>query len=262
MLIATDLIYAYEANTPVLHGVSLTLDAGQILYLLGRNGSGKTTLMHCLSGGLTPTSGSITYDDRLLSDYSPQERARHIGLIPQLHTPAFAYTVREMVLMGRAPHLGLFGAPGRADHAIADEALAHVGLSDYRDRPYTQLSGGERQLVLIARGLAQQCSVLLMDEPDAHLDINNQQRVMDIVTRLADEGLSFIVSSHMPNNALTYAHRVLLMRGGRVLAAGPPAETLTETVLSAAYDMQTEILYETQDGVRVPRAVLPGKRSS
>lgn len=260
MLEARDITHAYTAGVPVLRGISLTLERGMILYLLGRNGCGKTTLMQCLSGALRPESGQITFDGKGIHTYTPTERAQHIGLIPQLHTPAFAYTVREMVLMGRAPHLGLFGSPGKADYAIADDALDSVGLGHYRDRPYTQLSGGERQLVLIARGLAQKCRVLLMDEPDAHLDLNNQQRVMEIVQHLAGEGLSFIVTSHVPNNALVYAHRVLLMKAGRVLSSGDPAHTLTEPLLSDAYDMDTEVIYETSGNTRVARAILPRKR--
>lgn len=260
MLKATDIIYAYTADVPVLRGISLTVEPGTILYLLGRNGCGKTTLMQCLSGALKPERGEITFDGKDIHAYTPTERAQRIGLIPQLHTPAFAYTVREMILMGRAPHLGLFGTPSKADYAIADEALANVGLAHYRDRPYTQLSGGERQLVLIARGLAQQCRILLMDEPDAHLDLNNQQRVMAIVERLAAEGLSFVVTSHVPNNALVYAHRVLLMKAGRVLSNGKPAHTLTEHLLSDAYDMDTEVIYEMLNGTRTARAILPRKR--
>jgi iron complex transport system ATP-binding protein len=261
MLEARDITYAYTADIPVLKGISVTLERGTILYLLGRNGCGKTTLMQCLSGVLKPDSGTITLNGKPILAYAPTERAQRIGLIPQVHTPAFAYTVHEMILMGRAPHLGLFGAPGKADYAIADEALNSVGLARYRDRPYTQLSGGERQLVLIARGLAQQCRILLMDEPDAHLDLNNQQSVMTIVQQLAADGLSFIVTSHTPNNALVYAHQVLLMKAGQALAAGDPSNTLTEHYLSAAYDMDTEVIYETNGDQRIARAILPRKRS-
>lgn len=257
MLQANGITHSYTPGVPVLRGVSLGLEAGMILYLLGRNGSGKTTLMQCLSGALKPDAGKITLEGRDLHAYSPAERARRIGLIPQLHTPVFAYTVREIIVMGRAPHLGLFGSPGRLDYEIADEALYSVGLSHYADRPYTQLSGGERQLVLIARGLAQQCKVLLMDEPDAHLDLNNQQRVMDIVVRLASSGLAFVVASHMPNNALINAHRILLMKHGKVLASGTPSETLTEALLSAAYDLDTEVIYRQHEGAHIPHAILP-----
>ncbi|MDW8300740.1 MAG: ABC transporter ATP-binding protein [Anaerolineae bacterium] len=257
MLEAENLYYAYTPDVPALRGISLTLRAGTILYLLGRNGCGKTTLMNCLSGVLKPERGAVRLYGRDLHSYTPAERARQVGLIPQLHTPAFNYSVREIVLMGRAPHLGLFASPSRLDYEIADAALESVGLSSYRERPYTQLSGGERQLVLIARGLAQQCRILLMDEPDAHLDLNNQLRVMERVVRLAADGLSFIVTSHLPNNALAYAHEVLLMKRGAMLAYGTPADVLSENLLSAAYDLPIEVIRE---GERL-RAILPRRAS-
>lgn len=259
MLIAHQITHAYTPGTPVLRGISFSLEQGTILYLLGRNGCGKTTLMQCLSGVIQPNGGRVTLDDVDIQHYPAAERARRIGLIPQLHAPAFAYSVREMVLMGRAPHLGLFGSPSKGDYQIADEALASVGMIHYSDRPYTQLSGGERQLVLIARGLTQQCAVLLMDEPDAHLDLNNQQRVMEIVARLAGKGLSFIISSHVPNNALVYANKILLMRHGQALAHGDPAVTLTEPLLSTAYELDAEVIYEQQGDIQVARAILPRK---
>lgn len=248
--------FAYTPQAPVLHDISLTLAAGEVLFLLGRNGSGKTTLLSCLGGVLRPTQGEVLLDGRSLHSYDTGERARRIGLIPQLHAPAFAYTVRDMVLMGRAPHLRLFSSPSAADRAIAAEALESVGLQELAQRPYTEISGGERQLTLIARGLAQQCDVLLMDEPTAHLDLSNQHRVLEMVDRLAQQGLSFIISSHAPNNALSYAARVMLLHQGRVLACGPPQDTLTEPLLSTTYGMRTEVIYERQNGQEKARAVL------
>ncbi len=249
--------YAYTPNVPVLRDISFKLEPGKILYVLGRNGSGKTTLLSCLAGILKPARGQVLLGGVDIHKYSPGERARRVGLIPQMHVPAFAYTVREMVLMGRAPHLGLFGSPSRADYQVAEQALDSVGLTPLRDRPYTELSGGERQLVMIARGLAQRCQILLMDEPDAHLDPNNQHRVMEIVAQLAGQGLSFVVSSHAPNNALIYADRVLLLKEGRTTALGTAEETLTEPLLSTTYGMGTEVIYGSEDGSHIPRAILP-----
>jgi ABC-type cobalamin/Fe3+-siderophores transport system ATPase subunit/nucleoside-triphosphatase THEP1 len=198
----------------------------------------------------------VLLDGKDIHSYTPHERARLIGLIPQMHTPAFAYTVREMVLMGRAPHLGWFGSPTRADYMMADEALEQVGLSELRDRPYTEISGGERQLVLIARGLAQRCSILLMDEPTAHLDLSNQQRVLEMINQLSRQGPSFVISSHAPNDALTYADRVMLLNNGEVMAYGTPQETLTEPLLSSVYGIRTEVIYERENGSSRPRAVV------
>ncbi|MBN1311063.1 MAG: ATP-binding cassette domain-containing protein [Anaerolineae bacterium] len=256
-LAAKHVCFAYLANRPVLRDVTLTVNPGEVLYVLGRNGSGKTTLLSCLAGILQPVSGQVLLNDKDVRQYSPAERARLIGLMPQVHIPAFAYTVREMVLMGRTPHLGLLGTLSRNDYAIADEALESIGLSDLHDRPYTEISGGERQLVLIARGLAQKANILLMDEPSAHLDLSNQHRVLEIVDQLTHQGLSFVISSHAPNNALIYAHHVLLLSHGHVLAYGTPAETLTEERLSAAYGMRAEVIYGQSLDSPMPRAVLP-----
>lgn len=239
---ANHLHFSYLPEKSVLDDVSLRIDPGEALYILGRNGSGKTTLLSCLAGLLEPASGEILLDGKNLQSFSPAERARMVGLIPQMHTPAFGYTVNEMVMMGRAPYLGWLGSPNRDDQAIVDEALAQLGLFELRDRPYTEISGGEQQLVLIARGLAQKCQLLLMDEPTAHLDLSNQHRILEIVSQLADRGLSFIISSHSPNNALSYADRVLLLASGKVTAYGSPHETLTEPLLSAIYGIRTEVL--------------------
>ena len=239
---ANHLHYAYLPEKTVLDDVSLQIEPGETLYILGRNGSGKTTLLSCLAGLLKPASGEVLLDGASLQSFSPAERARKVGLIPQMHTPAFGYTVNEMVMMGRAPYLGWLGSPNREDQAVVDEALAQLGLFELRDRPYTEISGGEQQLTLIARGLAQQCQLLLMDEPTAHLDLSNQHRILEIISQLTDRGLSFIISSHSPNNALSYADRVLLLAAGEVRAYGTPQETLTEPMLSAIYGIRTEVL--------------------
>ncbi len=257
MLEARSISYAYEPAQPVLREISLQVVAGEVTFLLGRNGCGKTTLMRCLAGILRPDSGSVQLDGQDIRTIPPAQRARRVGLIPQIHSPAFAYTVHDVVLMGRAPHLRLLERPGPADHAAADEALERVGLIALRDRPYTRLSGGQRQMVMIARGLTQQCDILLMDEPDAHLDPRNKHHLMTLVRGLVRAGLAFVISSHTPNHALNYADRVLLMREGETLALGTPRETLTEPLLSAAYEMDTEIIYQDSNGQRLPRAIVP-----
>jgi len=147
--------------------------------------------------------------------------------------------------------------PSREDNAIVEEALEQVGLFELRNRPYTGISGGERQLVLIARGLAQKCRTLLMDEPTAHLDLSNQHRVLEIINQLSRQGLSFIISSHSPNDALAYADNVLLLNGGWVTEYGPPRQTLTEPMISSVYGIKTEVIFDWIDGMAVPRAIVP-----
>lgn len=255
---ATSLTFGYDPAEPVVHDVSLDVRTGEIVFLLGHNGSGKTSLLSCLNGVHRADRGTVTIDGQDVYAMSPAERARRIGMIPQLHVAVFAYSVLDVTLMGRAPHLATFAAPGKEDVAIAAESLDRVGLADFQTRRYTELSGGERQLVMVARGLTQRCDVLLMDEPDAHLDPRNQFRVLEVTSDLAREhGLSFVVASHAPNSALMFADRVLLLRRGRTLATGTVEETLTEPLLSEAYGMPTEVVSKVVDGRRVPRAILP-----
>jgi len=254
---AQHLSYAYEPGKTVLHDVSLGLSPGEIQYILGPNGSGKTTLLSCLAGLMHPYTGQVRLNGKRLEGYPAAERAQMIGMIPQLHTPVFAYTVMDMVLMGRAPHLGWLGSPSKEDKVVVEEALEMVGVYELRNRPYTEISGGERQLTLIARGLAQNAKILLMDEPTAHLDLSNQHRVLEIVQQLSRQGLSFIISSHAPNDAMAYADKVLLLSSGWVIESGSPGKTLTESLLSTVYGIDTEVLYATRNGSAIPRAVVP-----
>jgi iron complex transport system ATP-binding protein len=254
ILKANALSYSYLPDQPVLHDVSLAVEANSIMYLLGHNGCGKTTLLEILSGVRKPQAGDVRLNGADIHRMPAHRRAQRVGLVPQIHMPIFAYNVFEVVLMGRTPYLGLLGVPGQADRAVVDEAIETVGLTDLRERPYTDLSGGERQLTLIARGLAQQTDVLLLDEPTAHLDPRNQHLVLETVSRLADQRVSFVISSHDPNSALLYANHVILMQDGRVVAAGTPEQVLTEDILSRSYNMPVEVIYNQQQQAR---AILP-----
>jgi len=254
MLQAENLHYGYQPGQPVLRGVSLDMAANSIVYLLGHNGSGKTTLLEVLSGVRQPQQGSVRLNGADLFRLPAAQRARRVGLVPQTHAPVFAYTVHDVVMMGRTPHLRLLATPDRHDRVIVDEALALVGLEDFRHRPYTELSGGEQQLVLIARGIAQQTDVLLLDEPTAHLDPRNQQMVLETVAQLAAVRVAFVISSHNPTSALLYADQVVVLKAGQVLASGTPGEVLTEEMLSRSYDMPVEVLYNER---QVARAVVP-----
>ena len=250
---ARDLAYAYLPDRPVLHEISLSIPQGKVTFILGANGSGKTTLLECLCGVRTVTAGEVTVDGTAIGLLRSRERARTIGYVPQVHEPVFAYTVWEVALMGRSPHLGFLSRPTGADWAAAERALESVGLWALRNRPYTAISGGERRLALIARGLAQGARYLLMDEPDAHLDPAYQHRILSNVTRLATEGFTAAVSSHTPNNALLYADRVVFLANGRVIMEGTPADVVTPDNLEKAYGMPFEVI---KDGAG-RRAVLP-----
>lgn len=260
VLKADALRYSYTPDRPVLHGIDVTLQANTLLYLLGHNGCGKTTLLEILGGVRQPQSGVVTLEGQDVYQMPAHKRAQRIGLVPQMHTPVFAYTVRQLVMMGRAPHLGFLSTPSRDDRAIVERAIDVVGLGALSDRHYTDLSGGERQLALIARGLAQQTDILLLDEPAAHLDPRNQHLVLETVSQLAaEQAVAFVISSHNPNSALLYAHRVMVMKAGRVVAFGCPVDVLTEATLAASYDMPIDVVYDEQ---QVVRAILPRRQGA
>ncbi len=241
-LVGEGITYAYVPNRFVLADVSLVVEPGNTLFLLGANGSGKTTLLECLCGVRSPQLGEITVDGVAFSTLSSRERAKRIAYVPQFPEAAFAYTVEEMVLFGRAPHVGPFGRPTKKDYEKVEEALALVGLEGLRARPITTLSGGERRLVLIARGLAQEAPYLLLDEPDAHLDPANQHRVLSMVQALAEKGLGVVATTHNPNSALLYGHKVLLLRAGKTLAEGDPRHVLSPEILTEAYGISFQVL--------------------
>lgn len=243
--------YAYVRGLFVLRNVSLDFATGRLAFLLGPNGSGKTTFLDCLGGLRRPTTGEVRAGDRAVVDIPPRQRAQLVAYVPQFHEPPFSFSVEEIVLMGRAPYIRWLSQPGRADRTAADQALHAMGIEGLRSRPYYTLSGGERRLALVARGLAQGATFLLLDEPDAHLDPANQHRVLRATGNLVHEGLGVAVTSHSPNNALLYASWVALFCRGEVLAEGTPADVVTPALLEAAYGIP---FLAVGDG---PRAVLP-----
>lgn len=252
-LTAHEVAFSYLPGLEILTRVTLTLSTGQVMFILGANGTGKTTLLECLFGLRQPSRGHVEVDGRDLHQLSPRDRAKRIGLVPQWHEPVFEFSVRETVLMGRAPHLGAFSSPGREDRRAADRAMDAVGIRSLGNRPYTRISGGERQLVMIARGLAQGARCLLMDEPAAHLDPHHQHEVLQIVCTLADDGFGFGITSHLPNHALLYGDRAAFLINGRADLQGDPRSIVTEASLQEAYGMAFEVV-ESPTGAR---AVLP-----
>jgi len=226
----------------VFLGISLDVHQGEMLSILGSNGCGKTTLLRCIQGEFRLKWGRILLEGKDLSSQTPVERARKIGMVFQEHSALFPYPVLEVVRMGRAPHLGFFARPGSRDTEIAESALQRVGIAHLKDKAYTQISGGERQLVLIARTLAQEPEVMLLDEPTSHLDFKNQVLVLKIMEKLSKEGLSIIMTSHYPNHAFLFSSRIALMAGGRFHAVGNPDEVISPENLGVIYGMKVNIL--------------------
>lgn len=226
----------------VLRNVSFSTAQGELLAVLGPNGVGKTTLFRCMLGLKAPTGGRVLLDGDDVRQLSARELADRAAYIPQSHYPAFHYTVYDMVLMGTAHGLSPFVSPGRAQQKQAEQALARLDITALADRYYTQLSGGQQQLVLIARALAQQARILFMDEPASGLDFGNRIKLMEQVRRLTEEGYTVVLSSHDPQTALTYADRVLALHSGGVLACGTAREVITEATMGALYGVPFELL--------------------
>jgi iron complex transport system ATP-binding protein len=228
-------------STRILHDVSTSIGTGEIVCLLGPNGSGKTTLFKAILG-LLPASGVVSLDDRSLSSMSRTERARILAYIPQIHVPPFPFTALEVVLTGRTPFIGMFASPSGADRRRAQESLDSLQIGRLSNRPYTELSGGQRQLVLIARALAQSPRFLIMDEPTSHLDYGNQLRTIQMIRRLAGKDMGILLTSHVPDHAFMCASRVVALLDGKIIADGHPAEVLTPSVVRLMYKVDVDII--------------------
>ena len=246
ILEARSLAFGFSTRT-VGSGVSFSLAAGEVLCVLGPNGGGKTTLFRTILGLLEPKDGDVLLEGQSVRALSRPRVARLVGYVPQGHSAYFAYTVREFVLMGRTAHLEIFSSPTKDDHAVAERSLESLGIAQLADRPITEISGGERQLALVARALAQQPKLLVMDEPSASLDFGNQVRVLERLARLAATGIAVLFSSHDPDHAFLVAQRALLLGEGRVLELGPPREVIRADSLERLYGVSIRIL-QTEDG--------------
>ena len=253
-----NLSFAYGEHR-VLEDVSFTLDKGEFLSVLGPNGVGKSTLFRCILGRLEGYGGTITSGGDDLKTMPRREAARRMAYIPQIHTPTFSYTVLDTVLMSTARQLSPFAQPGRAQMERAMASLERVGAAHLAQRDFTRLSGGEQQLVLLARALAQQAEILIMDEPTSALDYGNQLRVLALVRELAQEGYGVLLSTHNPQHALTFATRTLALADGRVAALGRPEEVLTPQLMSHLYSV--DIIFAETEAGRVLVPMMAGGRA-
>jgi iron complex transport system ATP-binding protein len=240
MLSVRDLGFGYGAKV-VGRAVSLEVRRGEVLCLLGPNGSGKTTLFKTMLGLLPAQAGEVLLEGRPLAGLPRPEIARRVAYVPQAHAAHFPFRVLDMVVMGRTAHLGLFAAPGREDRAKATAALDALGIAELAETEYTRISGGQRQLALIARALAQDAPAIVMDEPTASLDFGNQVVVLSEVKRLAAQGLAVLLSTHDPDHAFSVGNRVALLDGGRLVAQGPPGDVLTPERLRAVYGVSVVV---------------------
>jgi iron complex transport system ATP-binding protein len=240
MLAAKALGFGYGAKA-VGRDVDLAVGAGEVVCLLGPNGSGKTTLFKTMLGLLPAQAGEVSLDGRPMAQLSRPQIARRVAYVPQAHAAHFPFRVSDMVVMGRTAHLGPFAAPTREDRRKALDALAALGIAALAENEYTRISGGQRQLALIARALAQDAPAIVMDEPTASLDFGNQVVVLAEVKRLAARGLAVLLSTHDPDHAFSVASRVALLDAGRLIAQGPPDDVLTPESLRAVYGVSVVV---------------------
>lgn len=233
--------FGYHSSHPVLKDVDFDLYPGQIAAILGPNGAGKTTLLSLTLGWLAAWAGEIRLAGTSVKVLSPRERGRCMALVPQSeHTP-FEYTVLEYILMGRAPHMPPLEMPGLADYKIAVEILQQVGISDLQSRSILSLSGGERQLVLVARALVQQPRLLLLDEPTSHLDLSNKSRLVHLLRKLSMQGVSILFTTHEPEVASSLADYLVLVQKGQILKTGMLDEVFTSQYLTLLYQSPVSV---------------------
>ncbi len=240
------------SGTAVLEHVNLQLAAGEVCCVLGPNGVGKTTLFKSVLGSLPLIAGRVLLDGQDAHELTQMQLARKIAYVPQAHAAPFPFTVLDVVEMGRTAHLGLLASPSKDDRTLAVEALNTLGIAQLGCRRYTQISGGERQMVLIARALVQQADVLVMDEPTASLDFGNQAEVLSYVRQLADAGYSVLMTTHSPDHVFRCADTVLAVRGSGSYEFGAVDDVMTEQLLSELYGIELQI-----NGAGLGRVVAP-----
>lgn len=254
--------YGYTHES-IFEDLNLEVDRGQLFCLFGPNGSGKSTLLQCLTGVLRLKGGEIYLHGERVSKLNPGQIARRVAYIPQIHERSFPYTVREFVLMGRTPFIKLFSAPSSADVAACEEAVQTVGMEGYLDRPYTQLSGGELQLVIIARALAQGTSMIIMDEPTSHLDFRNDLAVLELIVKLVRErGLTVLIATHFPNHAFYFENNGLpvvagLMADRKVAAVGLPSQVLTEANMRQIFRIDSKLVSFASPSNGIHKQLIP-----
>jgi iron complex transport system ATP-binding protein len=241
LLEARNVRFGY-GEAPVLKDVSIGLPRGGLVSLLGPNGCGKTTLLKVLLGILPAQSGEVRLQGCPVQTLARKALARQVAYVPQLHRAAFAYRVEDVVLMGRLPHKSFLAPYTGRDRELAEQALDKLGILHLRERAYTCISGGERQLVLIARALCQGAHTFILDEPITGLDYGNQLRLLEQLSELSAEGYTFIKSTHFPDHALWVASHVVMLKGGRVVAEGPPGTVVNRDNLYQLYGAEVDVL--------------------
>ncbi len=236
--------FRYSSKSDVIFSnVTFTVASGEVFFLIGPNGAGKSTMLKCLSGLLPTSTGTVQLNSRDIRRLSATAVAQKVGFVPQSLISAFPFLVRDIVVMGRAARLGLLASPRKKDMMQAEESMARVGILSLANRRCNQISGGEWQLVLIARALTQSPAILLLDEPTSHLDLGNQIKTLMVIQQLAAEGLTIVMASHFPDHAFLNASKVAILKDGGLINIGSPDEAITEQSLKAIYGVKVSVRY-------------------
>ncbi len=234
--------FAYTKQNPIFSHISFSLDPGEIFCLLGPNGSGKSTLLKCIAQLLPSPTGSIFLDNENLGQLDPGKIAKLLGFVPQSLVSAFPFRVADIVVMGRASQISIISSPAKTDQDHAMNAMEKLGIAHLAQRPCNRLSGGEWQMVLIARALTQSPRVLLLDEPTSHLDLGNQIKILEVVDSLSKAGMTIIMASHFPDHAFLSAHKVGILKNKSLKGVGDPDRVLTQELLEATYGTPIRVL--------------------
>ncbi|MCR6546929.1 ABC transporter ATP-binding protein [Dehalobacterium formicoaceticum] len=246
-----NLSYYYDKSKIIFKNANFSLHKGDILTILGPNGAGKSTMLNCLTNVLKPKSGQILIEGQNIVNMNFNEIARKIGYVPQIHIPTFGFTVTEFVTMGLAPKVGLFAKPTKKDILIAEKIMDKMEIYHLRNKPYTQISGGERQKATIAKVLVQDPKIIILDEPTAHLDFGNQHKTVGLVRDLAKEGYTVIMTTHQPNHAIMLdSHTAIINSQGEFLF-GKTRDIVSEGILSNMYGMAIKMPYVDEIQQRV-----------
>ncbi len=243
LLEAKDLSFHYTHGINVFSGVSFAIEPGEVLSLLGPNGAGKSTLLNCLAGLASPAEGTVTVHGRPVESYSARDLAKHIGYVHQNISVTYGYTVREYLVMGAAPRIGMFSTPKAEDYERVEEAIVDLSLEKLADRAVSNLSGGERQRVAIARVIVQNPEIILFDEPTSALDYGNQIRVMQTIRQLSNRGYAIIMTTHNPDQPILLGGQVAMLNSDGTLAVGDSETTLTSERLSELYGTDLHLVY-------------------
>lgn len=256
-VVVENVVFSYSGrpSDAVLRDVTFRVGQGRVFCILGPNGTGKSTLLKCISNILRPQRGTILLSGKDISHLKVSEAAIEVGYVPQGHVSTFPFLVKDIVVMGRAPHLGMLSSPSVEDLRIAREALEAVGILAIAERPCTMLSGGEWQLTLIARALAQGPRTLVLDEPTSHLDMGNQMRILRVVKGLAERGMAVVMATHIPDHAFMLATDAAVLNHGRIQHLGSPEEVITDENMKATYGVRVRVVHVGQEVNR--RACFP-----